>query len=83
MLGHFREIYLSSTIGLRKPEAAAYDHVVKAIGVPASRIVFFDDSAENIAGARARGLNAVHVTRLMTSQRRLPRLGFEGISPWP
>ena len=61
VLGHFREIYLSSTIGLRKPEAAAYDHVVKAIGVPASRIVFFDDSAENIAGARARGLNTVHV----------------------
>jgi len=24
VLGHFREIYLSSTIGLRKPEAAAY-----------------------------------------------------------
>ena len=61
VLGHFREIYLSSAIGLRKPEAAAYDHVVKAIGIPASRIVFFDDSAENIAGARARGLNTVHV----------------------
>ena len=55
VLGHFREIYLSSTIGLRKPEAAAYDHVVKAIGVPASRIVFFDDSADEHrrrAGAR-------------------------------
>jgi len=62
VLGHFREIYLSSAIGLRKPEAAAYDHVVKAIGVPASRIVFFDDSAENVVGARARGLTAVHVT---------------------
>ena len=61
VLGHFREIYLSSAIGLRKPEAAAYDHVVKEIGVPASRIVFFDDSAENVAGARARGLSAVHV----------------------
>ena len=28
VLGHFREIYLSSSIGLRKPEAEAYDHVV-------------------------------------------------------
>jgi FMN phosphatase YigB (HAD superfamily) len=62
VLGHFREIFLSSTIGLRKPDAAAYDHVVNAIGVPAQRIVFFDDLAENIAGARARGLTAVHVT---------------------
>lgn len=61
LLEHFRQIFLSSTIGLRKPDAAAYDHVVKAIGVPARRIVFFDDLAENIAGAAARGLNAVHV----------------------
>jgi FMN phosphatase YigB (HAD superfamily) len=51
VLGHFREIFLSSAIGLRKPDAAAYDHVVKAIGVPAQRIVFFDDLAENIEGA--------------------------------
>ena len=62
VLGHFREIFLSSSIGLRKPDAAAYDHVVKAIAVPASRIVFFDDLAENIEGARARGLTVVHVT---------------------
>src|SRR5204862_147573 len=34
VLRHFREIFLSSSIGLRKPNAAAYDHVVKAIGVP-------------------------------------------------
>jgi glucose-1-phosphatase len=61
LLGHFRQIYLSSTIGLRKPDAAAYDHVVKAIGAPALRIVFFDDLAENIQGARAYGLTAVHV----------------------
>jgi glucose-1-phosphatase len=61
LLGHFRELYLSSTIGLRKPDAAAYDHVIKAIGVPAERIVFFDDLAVNVEGARACGLNAVLV----------------------
>jgi glucose-1-phosphatase len=61
VLGHFSEIFLSSTIGLRKPDTEAYDHVVQAIGVPASRIVFFDDSAENIEGAQARGLIGVHV----------------------
>jgi HAD superfamily hydrolase (TIGR01509 family) len=76
VLGHFREIFLSSSIGLRKPEAAAYDHVVKAIGVPASRIVFFDDLAENIEGARARGLTAVHVTSPDDVARALSALGF-------
>jgi HAD superfamily hydrolase (TIGR01549 family) len=61
VLRHFRNVFLSSEIGLRKPDAAAYDHVVRAIGVPAQRIVFFDDLLENIEGARARGLTAVHV----------------------
>jgi FMN phosphatase YigB (HAD superfamily) len=76
VLGHFREIFLSSTIGLRKPDADAYDHVVNAIGVPASRIVFFDDSAENIEGARARGLTAVHVTSPDVVAKALAALGI-------
>jgi len=76
VLGHFREIFLSSSIGLRKPEAEAYDHVVKAIGVPASRIVFFDDSADNIDGARARGLTAVHVTSPDDVAKALAALGI-------
>jgi HAD superfamily hydrolase (TIGR01509 family) len=76
LLGHFREIFLSSRIGLRKPDAAAYDHVVKAIGVPAGRIVFFDDLAENIQGARARGLTAVHVTSPADVAEALAALGI-------
>jgi FMN phosphatase YigB (HAD superfamily) len=76
VLGHFREIFLSSNIKLRKPDAAAYDHVVKAIGVPASRIVFFDDLTENIEGARARGLIAVHVTSPGDVAQALAALGI-------
>jgi len=76
VLGHFREMFLSSTIGLRKPDAAAYDHVVKAIGVPASRIVFFDDLAENIEGARARGLIGIHVTSADDVASALAALGI-------
>jgi putative hydrolase of the HAD superfamily len=76
VLGHFREIFLSSTIGLRKPDAAAYDHVVNAIGVPASRIVFFDDLPENVEGARARGLTAVLVTSSDDVAQALAALGI-------
>jgi glucose-1-phosphatase len=76
VLGHFRELFLSSKIGLRKPDAAAYDHVVKAIGVPAQRIVFFDDLAENIEGARMRGLTAVHVTSPNDVANALAALGI-------
>jgi putative hydrolase of the HAD superfamily len=76
VLKPFRELYLSSTIGLRKPDAEAFDHVVKAMGVPASRIVFFDDLAENIEGARARGLKAVHVTSVSDIADALTALGI-------
>jgi putative hydrolase of the HAD superfamily len=76
VLSHFRGIFLSSSIGLRKPDAEAYDHVIKAIGVPASRILFFDDSAANIEGARARGLSAIHVTSTDDVARALTALGI-------
>jgi len=76
LLGHFRELYLSSSIGLRKPDAEAFDHVVAAMGVSASRIVFFDDLAENVEGARARGLTAVHVTSPRDVGEALKTLGI-------
>jgi glucose-1-phosphatase len=61
VLSNFKEIFVSSTIGMRKPEAKAFDYVVRAIGVPAPRIVFFDDVLENVTAARASQLQAVHV----------------------
>jgi len=76
VLRHFREVFVSSSIGLRKPDAAAYDHVVKAIGVPASRIVFFDDVAENIEGARAVGIHAVLVKSPADISETLSALGI-------
>jgi len=76
LLGHFRELYLSSSIGLRKPDVEAFDHVVAAIGVPANRIVFFDDLAENIEGARSRGLTTVHVTSPRDVGNALKALGI-------
>ncbi len=75
VLKPFRKIFVSSTIGLRKPDAEAYDHVVQAIGAPAERIVFFDDLAENIEGARQRGLKAVLVTSPGDVARALDALG--------
>jgi glucose-1-phosphatase len=76
ILANFKEIFVSSTIRLRKPDAAAFDHVVKAIGVPAERIVFFDDAMENVDGARVRGLQAVHVRSSADVADTLAALGL-------
>ncbi|HEX7560498.1 MAG TPA: HAD family phosphatase [Usitatibacter sp.] len=60
-LGHFRKVFVSSDLGKRKPERAAFEAIAHAIGVPLDRILFFDDTMENVEGARAAGLRAVHV----------------------
>lgn len=61
MLSHFQALFVSSDIGKRKPEHEAFLHVSSAIGIPPDRIMFFDDTVENIEGARRSGLTAVHV----------------------
>jgi len=75
-LAHFRKVFVSSTIGLRKPDAAAFQFVVDEIGVPAGRVVFFDDSLSNVEGARACGLQAVHVTSHADVARTLAAMGL-------
>ncbi|HEX3098269.1 MAG TPA: HAD family phosphatase [Usitatibacter sp.] len=57
----FARRFVSSEIGLRKPDRAAFEHVAREIGVPPGRILFFDDTEANVAGARAAGFQAVHV----------------------
>jgi putative hydrolase of the HAD superfamily len=52
--GHF----VSHRMGLRKPTRESFHHVARAIGVEPARILFFDDTAANVEGARAAGLNA-------------------------
>ena len=42
-------------MGLRKPEAEAFAAIANDVGVPLERILFFDDTEQNVAGARAVG----------------------------
>ena len=61
VLKPFRRIFVSSDMGLRKPEPAAFAVIAAAIGVPLDRILFFDDTRPNVEGALAVGMQAVHV----------------------
>ncbi|BDH43974.1 phosphatase [Salmonella enterica subsp. enterica serovar Choleraesuis] len=54
-------IYLSQEMGMRKPEAGIYQRVLAEQGVAPQDAVFFDDNADNIAGAEACGITSVHV----------------------
>ena len=73
-LAPMRGIFTSCRIGLRKPDAEAFHHVAREIGVPPRRILFFDDTPHNVEGARAAGLQAVHV--------RSPEDVLGAVRPW-
>lgn len=54
----FEKVYASWQIGCRKPDAHAFLHVAADMGVAPADIVFVDDNADNVAGARSVGVNA-------------------------
>ena len=49
---------------------------MREIGVPAERILFFDDTLENVDGARACGLQALHVTSDKDVADAIARMGL-------
>ena len=57
----FREVFVSCDLGLRKPEAAAFRQVTACIGAEPEKLLFFDDTRENVDGARNIGMPAIQV----------------------
>ncbi|HEY5896860.1 MAG TPA: HAD family phosphatase [Burkholderiales bacterium] len=63
LLSYFRRTITSCDIGARKPQPEAFVRMAALTGAPPSRLAFFDDLEENVAGARRAGLQAFRVTR--------------------
>lgn len=59
--GLFDGAYYSCEIGLRKPDAEAFHHVLGRHGADPARTLFVDDSIQHVVGARAAGLQAEHL----------------------
>jgi HAD superfamily hydrolase (TIGR01509 family) len=51
--------FVSCITGLRKPDPAAYEHVLAELRVPAEGCVFIDDRASNCDAARRSGIRSV------------------------
>lgn len=62
LLAPVTKVVTSCDIGRRKPEPEAFRRVAAITGLPPSRLAFFDDLEENVAGARLAGLQAHRVT---------------------
>ncbi|MBC7869578.1 MAG: HAD-IA family hydrolase [Chitinophagaceae bacterium] len=58
----FDPLIISAEIGVMKPAPSAYLAVVEKLNIPANQGVFIDDRLENVEGAHAVGLHAIHYT---------------------
>ena len=54
-------VFLSHEMGLAKPDEAIYKAVIEQIGIPASKVLFFDDLPANLEGAKRVGLKTFHI----------------------
>ncbi len=56
---YFEKIYLSHLIGARKPEAGAYEIILRENNLSAEETLFIDDSPQHVEGAKKVGLQAI------------------------
>ena len=58
----FKDIVLSSAVGVCKPDPRIFALALRRFGAAAGDCLFIDDVAANVAGAKAAGIAAVQFT---------------------
>ena len=74
LLKHFQKIFLSFELGTRKPEKESFLEVCSQIDVLPEKILFFDDTEENIVAANDLGMNAVKVDSMQDINETIEKL---------
>ncbi|MGX7706081.1 HAD family hydrolase [Methylobacterium sp. Gmos1] len=70
-------IYASASFHAAKPDIICYHRCLAGLAVKPSAVLFIDDLPENVAGARAAGLQAHHFTSVDGLRRDLAALGLD------
>jgi epoxide hydrolase-like predicted phosphatase len=68
---YFDGIVISYEVGLMKPDPRIYHLALESLDVEPNEALFIDDFSENIQGAKAVGLQALHFTDPEVAQQRL------------
>ncbi|MTH78331.1 HAD family hydrolase [Paracoccus aestuariivivens] len=74
----FKDIVVSGQVAQLKPDAAIYQLLMARNGLEAKDCIFIDDSAANVEGARAVGMDAIHFTGAEALARELALRGVFG-----
>jgi len=73
----FDYVFVSGFIKAKKPDSNAFALVARKLGVSPSNIVFFDDTAANVAGAKAAGINAIVFQNVTQAAQALRQMGVK------
>jgi putative hydrolase of the HAD superfamily len=73
----FDQMIISAEEGITKPDPRAYRRAAERLGVRPEESVFVDDFIENVEGARAVGMQAIHYRPGLEVAGELRRLGVE------
>ena len=65
----FHKTYYSNKIHQRKPDAAAFEIVLQENNLNPSTTLFLDDSIQHIEGAKKIGIQAIHITSEITTEK--------------
>ena len=71
----FSGIAVSAEIGVLKPSALIYQHLIDSYHLIPQETVFIDDLAKNVQGAQDIGLQGIHFTNAAHCRMELQRLG--------
>ena len=71
---YFEGIIISSEVGLMKPDPRIYHLALEGVAAQPAEALFVDDFIENVRGAEAVGLQALHFTDPEKAQQQLAKL---------
>ncbi|MFN4123128.1 MAG: HAD family hydrolase [Flavobacteriales bacterium] len=60
---YFDKLYLSYEVGMRKPDAEIFEHVLNEQRLKPERTLFIDDTIIHIESARSLGIQTLHLTK--------------------
>lgn len=73
---YFRGFVISGDVGLRKPDPAIFQHLLKQMGVSAGDTVFVDDNPKNLDSATEMGFKTILFS---AGGKKLGRSGYETV----
>lgn len=75
VVNKFHKVFVSSTMGYRKPSQKAFQYTLEEMNCEANSVLFFDDTEENVQGAKAAGLQSILVKQPSDIQSALINCG--------